>query len=228
MRRGIKARCRSALGAWLVGAIAVAWAPVVHAATAIINPSQDNTMAADFPGNSSGACGSIFAGNTDNSFARRALMRFDVGAQIPAGSTINSVTLAMTVTRGGNHAGATMTLHRVTTAWGEGTNGCGIKGGGQGEPAVNGAATWNSAMHNQTLWGAPGGDYLATASGSALVDTTTPVWSSTAEMVNDVQGWLDGTLPNNGWVLIGDETNKWTSRPRGMWRRAVRPAATVP
>ncbi len=212
MRRGIKARCRSALGAWLVGAIAVAWAPVVHAATAIINPSQDNTMAADFPGNSSGACGSIFAGNTDNSFARRALMRFDVGAQIPAGSTINSVTLAMTVTRGGNHAGATMTLHRVTTAWGEGTNGCGIKGGGQGEPAVNGAATWNSAMHNQTLWGAPGGDYLATASGSALVDTTTPVWSSTAEMVNDVQGWLDGTLPNNGWVLIGDETTKTTTR----------------
>jgi spore coat protein A len=188
------------------------WAPLAHAATATVNPSQDTTMAADFPDNSSGACDSLFAGNTDNSAARRALLRFDVGAQIPAGSIINSVTLSMAVTRGSNHADATMTLHLVTTPWGEGTDGCGTRGGGQGDPAVNGAATWNSAMHNQTAWGSPGGDYDAIASGSTLVNNTTPVWSSTAAIVSDVQDWLDNPGSNYGWVLIGDEASKTTTR----------------
>jgi len=68
---------------------------------------QDNTVAEDFPDNSSGACDSIYVGNTDNGFARRALMRFDVGAQIPPGSTINSVTLTLNTSRGGNNAAAT-------------------------------------------------------------------------------------------------------------------------
>ena len=82
---------------------------------------QDNTVAeGDFPDNSSGACDSIFAGNTDNSFARRALMRFDVGAQIPPGSIINSVTLTLTITRGGNNADSTMDLHPINAAWVEG------------------------------------------------------------------------------------------------------------
>ena len=31
-------------------------------------------------------------------------------------------------------------------------------------------------------------------------------------MVSNVQGWLDGTLANNGWILIGDENNPTTTR----------------
>ncbi|MGB5715963.1 MAG: DNRLRE domain-containing protein, partial [Gammaproteobacteria bacterium] len=105
---------------------------------------QDNTVAeGDFPDNSSGACDSIFAGNTDNSFARRALMRFDVGAQIPPGSIINSVTLTLTVTRGGNNADSTMDLHPINGPWVEGIEGCGVRGGGQGEPSTGGV-TWNT------------------------------------------------------------------------------------
>ena len=92
---------------------------------------QDNTVAEDFPDNSSGACDSIFAGNTDNGFARRALLRFDVGEQIPPGSVINSVTLTLSITRGGNNADSTMTLHPINAAWVEGTEGCGTRGGGQ-------------------------------------------------------------------------------------------------
>ena len=106
-----------------------------YAAIATIDAAniQDNTVAEDFPDNSSGACDSIFAGNTDNGFARRSLMRFDVGAQIPPGSTINSVTLTLTISRGGNNADSTMNLHPVNAAWVEGSNGCGTRGGGQGE-----------------------------------------------------------------------------------------------
>jgi hypothetical protein len=30
-------------------------------------------------------------------------------------------------------------------------------------------------------------------------------------MVADIQGWLNGTTPNNGWILIGDESTDGTA-----------------
>ena len=155
---------------WGLVVMAALWAPEVHAATATINPLNiaDNTLAEELPDNSSGACDSIFAGTTDLDFARRALIWFDIGAQIPSGSTIDGVTLSMAVTRGGNHVDSIFSLHWVTTPWGEGSNGCGVRGGGQGEPAVTGSATWNDAEAGVTPWGSAGGDYDGTASGSTL------------------------------------------------------------
>ncbi len=164
MRRTFIAR----LAALAAGSLMGCSATLVSAAIATIDAVniQDNTVAEDFPDNSSGACDSIFAGNTDNSFARRALMRFDVGAQIPPGSTINSVTLTLTVTRGGNNVDSTFNLHPINAAWTEGTEGCGVRGGGQGEPSTGGV-TWNTM---------PG---TGASSGSALVDRRHPVvWNS--------------------------------------------------
>ena len=170
-----------------------------YGATANINPSKDSTVAEDFPDNSSGACDSLHAGNTDNSAARRAFMQFDIAGALPPGSVINSVTLDMNVTRGGNHVDSTFTLHPVNAAWVEGPEGCGVRGGGQGEPSAGGV-TWNTQ---------PG---FGAASGSTLINSTSPVWSSTAAMVSDVQSWLDSPGTNNGWVLIGDENNPTTTR----------------
>ncbi len=198
----------------------------VWSATATIFPSQDNTLAEELPDNSSGTCDSLFAGMTDNNVARRAVLQFDLSS-IPPGSTINSVSLGMSVTRGSNHAATPMSLHRITTAWGEGINGCGVRGGGQGEPAATGAATWNSALHNTTTWSTPGGDYNATASGSTLVNDTAPVWPSTQQMVDDVQGWLDGNLPNHGWILIDAETSSTTARRFDSREGVSRPALVV-
>jgi hypothetical protein len=118
------------------------WTPVALAAIANINPSQDNTVAEELVDNSSGLCDSVFAGNTDDpqgvGSARRALIQFDIAGAIPPGSTINSVTLNMAVTRGGNHVDSTFTLHPNNAAWVEGTEGCGVRGGGQGEPSTGG------------------------------------------------------------------------------------------
>ena len=108
-----------------------------------LNPMMDNTVAEDFPDNSSGECESIFSGNTDGFFARRALMQFDIFNSIPAGSTINSVSLSMTITRGGGNADSNMSLHRINATWVEGAEGCGVRGGGQGEPSTGGV-TWNT------------------------------------------------------------------------------------
>jgi spore coat protein A len=211
--------CFRRLACFLLLGLSMSLAPLVAwSATATLIPAMDNTMAEELPENSSGACESVFAGTTDQGVdtARRALLQFDFSS-IPPGSTINSVKLSMTVTRGSNHIDSTFSLHRVIAPWGEGANGCGVRGGGQGEPALVGSATWNHAFYDPdpglaTPWGAPGGDFLATASGSALVNNTTPEWSSTAAMVSDVQGWLDGSLPNYGWVLVDEEVNPTTAR----------------
>jgi len=184
----------------IAGAVLFTAGLSAFAATATIEPSADNTLAQDFPDNSSGACDSIFAGNTDNGigFARRALLRFDLSS-IPPGSVINSVTLSMAVTRGSNHVDSTFTLHPVTSAWVEGTAGCGTRGGGQGEPTAGGGTTWNTM---------PG---FGAASGSTLINNTSPTWSTPA-MASDVQGWLDNPGSNNGWILLGDETIPTSTR----------------
>ena len=180
------------------GSVLACAATLVSAAIATIEPSQDNTVAQELADNSSGACDSIFAGNTDNGDVRRALIQFDLSS-IPSGSIINSVTLSMAVTRGSNHVDSNFTLHPNNAAWVEGVEGCGVRGGGQGEPSTGGV-TWNTM---------PG---FGAASGSTLINNTTPVWSSTAGMVSDVQGWLDDPATNFGWVVIGDELNPTTTR----------------
>jgi spore coat protein A len=206
------------------------------AAIANINPIIDNTLAEELPDNSSGECDSIFSGMTNEpaniGSARRALMQFDIAGAILPGSTINSVTLSMTITRGGNNENAVFSLHRVTTAWGEGTNTCGPRGGGQGEAAADGSATWNSAMHNQALWGTPGGDYIATASGStAVVGAEIPVWDNAdpgnAAMLSDVRDWFVNPATNYGWILIGDETIANSARRFGSSENAAAPVLVV-
>ena len=180
----------------IVTTASLLWTPAASAAIATIEAVniQDNTVAeGDFPDNSSGACDSIFAGDTDNAFARRALMRFDVGAQIPPGATINSVTLTLTTTRGGNNVDSTMDLHPLNAAWVEGSNSCGTRGGGQGESGGDGV-TWNTQ---------PG---FGPSSGSAQSVGGNPVvWNSTTAMVADVEGWVNNPGTNFGWIVIGDE-----------------------
>jgi len=195
------AHCRGLIHNFVAALLLAFSSTAIWAATATINPSQDNTVAQELPNNSSGACDSVFSGLTDNGAgtARRALMQFDIAANIPANSTITSVTLSMTVTRGGNHIDSTFTLHPLNAAWAEGVEGCGVRGGGQGEISTGGV-TWNTMPGN------------GPASGSTLINNTAPVWNSTAAMVSDVQGWLDSPGTNYGWVLIGDEATKTTTR----------------
>jgi len=198
----------------MVAAATLLWAQSTLAAIAVINPSQDNTVAEDFPDNSSGACDSIYSGSTDLPAARRALMQFDIAGQIPAGSIINSVSLSMTVTRGSNHVDSTFSLHPLNAVWTEGTEGCGVRGGGQGEPSTGGV-TWNTM---------PG---FGGTSGDTLVNNTSPVWSSTAAMVSDVQDWLDNPGTNYGWVLTGDEANSTTTRRFDSREGGSAPVLTV-
>ena len=121
--------------------------PLASAAQVTINPVKDNTIYRGptrstgeiFEDNSCGAGAEVYAGVTNDGFNRRALLQFDIAGAVPAGSTINSVTLTTTINRSGDNQNATMTLRPITRLWGEGTVDCGcIRGGGQGAPAGTG------------------------------------------------------------------------------------------
>lgn len=188
--------------------------PPLHADTVTLTPVQDNTLFEDVAGSLSNGVGDwTFVGrtNSDNTL-RRALMQFDIAGNIPAGATINSVTLTLNMSRAksGTYDGA---LHRSLAAWGEGASDASGEGGA-GAPSETGDATWIHTSYATTFWSAAGGDYLGTASATLSLPTTLGpyVWSG-AGLVSDVQGWLDGNFANHGWLLrMVDEGPKRSAR----------------
>ena len=187
-----------------------------------IPASKDNTLYEVAPSQlgqggppSNGAGVSFFAGRNNNPKGpsiRRGVIAFDVAAAIPAGSTINSVELVLNMVQ--TTAGPeTIALHALTADWGEGTSNATSGGGGGGAPATAGDATWLHTFYPGSFWTAPGGDFSATVSGSQTVDGIGPyTWGSTAQMVTEVQGWLDSPAGNFGWILIGNEATTVTSK----------------
>ena len=164
----------------------------------------------------------MFVGSDGQSRPKRGLIEFNIPAFVPAGATITGASLSLVL---GQVAGAdttprTIGLFDVTTNWAGGTNGTtghpgpGFGGTGQGFAPNIGDATWNFSQFNTTAWNTPGGDFSSTESAATAVSQSlnTPyVWGSTAQMVADVQGWLDGSLPNFGWLLKNDSEGSPTT-----------------
>ena len=136
----------------------------------VIEPIRDNTLYQDATGALSNGVGEyLFAGRT-GAFAeeklRRALLAFDIAANVPSGSTINSVSLTLNLFKV-PPGGTTWThaLHRVLSDWGEGTSNAGTPGGA-GIVSTTGDATWLHTFFNTNMWTAQGGDFDPTASAS--------------------------------------------------------------
>jgi hypothetical protein len=196
----------------------------VHADVLTIGANHDATIFQNNVSNSSGGGPGLFAGTNGMVSPRRALISFDLSG-IPAGATITDVQLTLTVGQiagssggGGTSSTRTIGLFAITSPWGEGTvqSGSGSIGGtGQGAQAIAGDATWNAAMYQQNSWHNAGGDFNSTVSASlTLANAMTGMsftWASTAQLVADVQGWLNNPSNNYGWELINaDETNGTT------------------
>jgi spore coat protein A len=175
-------------------------------ATVVTLPAaRDNTLYENATGAvSNGGGESMFTGRTRDGFMRRAVVAFDVAAAIPAGSTINSVTLQLTVTRVATNTLRATTLHRLTADWGEGASNAG-QNEGEGAAAATGDATWLHRFYATSFWTLPGGDFDPTARATALVSGNgTYAWTSAA-LVADVQSWLDAPAGNFGWLVRGEE-----------------------
>ena len=171
-----------------------------------LSPSRDNTLYENATGVISNGAGSFFfAGRTNNGLNRRGVIAFDIAGNIPAGSTIDSVTLSlhMSQTLPGNQ---NVSLHRLLANWGEGSSNA-VMEEGQGAPAATGDATWLHTFFNTSLWTAAGGDFAGSASASASVGAVNfYTWGSTTQMRADVQGWLDNPSSNFGWLVRGNES----------------------
>ena len=142
----------------------------VHADTVLLQPSRDNTLfepiAKDnLEDRSNGAGVTMFAGKVRDALnasgqvaVRRAVLAFNIaGSGIPAGSTIDSVTLNLRCTKAKLNSSFNVRLHELLSDWGEGTSNTGNSQQGRGEPPATGDATWRHTFYDTQFWTTPGG-----------------------------------------------------------------------
>lgn len=186
--------------------------PTVITRTIVLTPTKDNTLYEDNAGATSNGVGAFFfVGKTNGDSIRRGLLAFDVAGQVPPGARVVSATLQlqMSKTTGGAVAVA---LHRAQADWGEGTSDA-SGNEGSGVSATTGDATWLHTHFDTALWQTPGGDFVPTATASITVDGIGAyLWPSSPAMVAEVQGWLDDSTTNFGWVVMGDESSNRTTK----------------
>jgi hypothetical protein len=199
--------------------------------TVVLTPSKDNTLYQTPDGSVSNGTGShIFAGTTSSFQFRRALIAFDIAAQIPAGSTITHVTLVLHESQ--TVAGPELIeLHRVTADWGQGSSNAGTTRDGIGSQAQTGDATWIHTFFPDRRWTSAGGDFDAAAdSVTAVNGFGVSTWDSSVKMIARVQDWLDHPSQNFGWIVIGDESNPRTAKrfdSREVDSPSTRPTLTI-
>jgi hypothetical protein len=185
-----------------------------------LNPSADATLFEVAPTNAAGGATYFISGTTQNQTRNRALLQFDIAGAIPAGSQITSVTLEMEVIRqpGCGFEPSFFGLHRVLQPWGEGVAFPIDNSGGKGGPAGVGDATWLDRFTPSVPWTVPGGaagtDYEPEFSaGTAIYGLGVYDFEGTAEMVRDLQYWLEHPTLNYGWMLISEsEDTPFTAR----------------
>jgi hypothetical protein len=152
-----------------------------------------------------------FTADSGNPFFKfRILIQFNVESlNIPAESEITSASLMLyyfrSITTDQSEAGASspigITAYGVTRSWVEGT--------GTTSATTSDGATWND-YDGTNSWGSVGGDYTTTKSGTG--STPTSYGWTTIDVKNIVGVWVDETLTNNGFILIGDSSHQYLKR----------------
>jgi hypothetical protein len=192
----------------LTGALAGIAAGSASAAMIGINPSKDNTLYQYVPAEgdlSNGAGFHFFAGTTAMDEIRRGVLAFNIAGNIPTGSTITAVSLSLNMSMTSSDTPRTVELHKLLAEWGEGTSHA-PGGEGGGAPATPNDATWRHRFYDTIFWTMQGGDFSATVSASQSVGPVGQYAWSSAQMIADVQSWLDNPASNFGWILLGDES----------------------
>ncbi len=193
--------------------------------------SQDNTLYENENGDVSNGSGQrFFCGVTLADEIRRGLIKFDIAGAIPAGSVIDNVELTLNCSNvPPNGVPADVSLHVVLADWGEGASDAnGAEG--QGTSAEPGDATWLHTFFDTDFWATAGGDFVGTASAIETTEFEIPYTWTSAQMIADVQTWLDNPTSNFGWLVLGDESfpgsaRRWDSRENGNENN--RPILTV-
>jgi len=200
----------------------------VNAAIINIMPSKDNTLYEYDPAegdHSNGAGFHFFAGENGMGELRRGVLAFDIAGSVPPGSTITAVSLTMNMSM--TPAGAlTVELHKLLADWGEGTSHAPM-GEGDGAPATPNDATWRHRFFDTIFWTTQGGDFSATVSASQSVGGVGQYTWSSAQMIADVQSWVNNPASNFGWLVLGDESTIATAKRFDTRESASPPVLTI-
>jgi FtsP/CotA-like multicopper oxidase with cupredoxin domain len=194
-----------------------------------INPTKDNTLYEYVPANgdvSNGIGDHFFAGKTGMGYIRRGVLAFDIAGSVPPGSTITSVSLTIHMSRTALTDPRTVELHRLLSDWGEGTSDASANEG-QGAPATANDVTWRHRFYDTVFWTTQGGDFSATVSASQSVGAIGNYTWSSAQMVTDVQTWLDTPATNFGWLVLGDESTSVTAKRFDSRETVTPPVLTI-
>jgi spore coat protein A len=172
--------------------------------TVTLAASKDNILYETVDGSISNALGRhLYVGNQNTGARRRGVIHFDT-VSIPVGATIQSATLELFCNQSSG-AAFNVAIHRLLANWGEGSSQA-SGNEGSGAAATTNDATWLHGFYPTIFWGAPGGDFVASASTSTSVSTAGAfvLWQG-ANVVADVQHWVNMPNENFGWTLRGDE-----------------------
>ena len=197
------------LTAVITAVVGVAAASPALAETVALAPMMDATLYEDAEGDIANGSGSyLFVGRTNQPWVRRALLAFDIAGAIPAGSTVTSVELQIEVSRASDPSGQTVIVHRVTEPWGEGASDAAGEEG-SGAAAAPGDATWIHRSYPNDPWITAGGSFVPASSAQrAIYGVGSYSFSSTPQLVSDVQSWLDDPSGNFGWILVMEGSAK--------------------
>lgn len=220
---------KTLLSITLAGALAGIVAGSTRAAMISITPAKDNTLYQYNPneGDLSNALGlHFFSGTTDVGEIRRGVLAFNIAGNIPPGSTIIAVSLSMNMSRAVFDAARTIELHKLLADWGEGTSHAPGEEG-SGAPATPNDATWRHRFYNTIFWTVQGGDFSGTVSASQSVGVVGQYTWNSAQMVTDVQSWLDNPGSNFGWLVLGDESTSPTAKRFDTRESASPPMLTI-
>ena len=220
---------KTLLASILITVLGCASVRSASAAIIVINPSKDNTLYEYDPaeGDHSNALGlHFFAGETGMGELRRGVLAFDIAGHVPAGSTITAVSLSMNMSRTPLETARTVELHTLLADWGEGTSHAPAEEG-DGAPATSNDATWRHRFFDTIFWTNEGGDFYATVTASQSVGPIGQYTWTSAQMVADVQSWLDNPGSNFGWLVLGDESTIATAKRFDTRESASPPGLTI-
>lgn len=181
---------------------------------ASLSPAMNNSIFAESP-TFSDALGYLYAGADANGNVRRALLSFNVAGQLPAGATIASAQLMLNMNSTAATTSSSMPLFANTESWGQGNSG---PSSGAGVLATQNDATWADRFYDPStpvLWTTAGGTHSSTQSGrNSAVGIVNGyfTWSGGAQMLADLQGWLNSPSTNFGWQLQANEASKKSVR----------------
>ena len=182
-----------------------------------LTADADTTLIEVFPNNNMGGEITMMSGTRRQGGRTRGLVRFDLSS-IPPDAVVTAAALTLVVTRTPTGArNSVFDVRRVLVPWGEGAR-TGTSGGrqGVGSTAAANEASWINRLQSAAAWTTRGGqigaDFFTNVSATATIaGNGSYTFGSTPSLVTDVQGWVNNSVTNNGWVFLSESESSVTT-----------------